>query len=768
MGASGGPDLNTQGLTTLIEVKDYRSIINNNTNFKLTDSKNSVSINERSFTLSSGIYDSGSKSFKLNGTDNSISIPNTPDNQFSWGSSISLLVSASAGSYILNEIDSKILYFTKNNKLTFLASPPSHMWNAYGSVCMTSNNEIILLGFRSNNTPNVLKLNLEGDIINMRRGIGTDFSYSYCYGKMIESSSFFYTPSFRGFSKTSNIFLNSYEKHTNNSTLNIYNGDMDIQDGYWYGAGPNYTEKAHMVEIENPLTNYAYFGSGNYSDDTGSLKDARGIAAGINYVFVSDTNNHRIMVLNKSNMTYHSHLGTTGNAGSSTDKFNSPQVCCTTGSYVYITDKGNNRIKVYNQTTLEYSGSFSTPNSQPKIISINNNGYMAIVDDSGKNLDVINLSNPTTPILQKTFISPSEGPGEYYQYSAKALRRSGSVIFSCDRNGTIREIFPSTLTFNPRVSHGEGDTVDLAIDDTHYYLVYENTIKKVSRSTNNTVSQITTNGSGEGEINSPRGLEVDDNYLYVADSGNHRIQIFNKSDLSFSASFGEYGSVSDGTNLNYPYSVTIDGGKLYVADKNNSKIRIYNTGSLPNASTSHSSSFSSSNPHKIRVYGDEIFSLNGDIIYVYNKLTGETKRYKDHNQGTQIGYIYSSDNLEVSEDKVFIQSAYHTSILDKETLEEERIFSPWYKCASIDDAITEDNILIDIVFTSNYKIKIFANGRESNEITYSSTHDFSTGADYIIGKKVGDYSNVELKRIAFYNRERTLEENTKEYKILIK
>src|ERR1700722_9784571 len=39
------------------------------------------------------------------------------------------------------------------------------------------------------------------------------------------------------------------------------------------------------------------------------------------------------------------------------------------------------------------------------------------------------------------------------------------------------------------------------------------------------VGQIGSNGSGNGQFNYPYGIAIKDNQLYVADTGNHRIQI---------------------------------------------------------------------------------------------------------------------------------------------------------------------------------------------------------------------------------------------------
>ena len=81
---------------------------------------------------------------------------------------------------------------------------------------------------------------------------------------------------------------------------------------------------------------------------------------------------------------------------------------------------------------------------------------------------------------------------------------------------------------------------------------------------------------GDGQFYSPYGIAIDskDN-LYVADSKNHRIQIFDSAG-NFITKFGEYGK-GDG-QFNYPYGITIDSnGNLYVADSGNDRIQIFDS-----------------------------------------------------------------------------------------------------------------------------------------------------------------------------------------------
>jgi sugar lactone lactonase YvrE len=87
-------------------------------------------------------------------------------------------------------------------------------------------------------------------------------------------------------------------------------------------------------------------------------------------------------------------------------------------------------------------------------------------------------------------------------------------------------------------------------------------------------------GTGPGEFNRPEGLCIDgQDRLYVADSCNHRIQIFS-SDGQF---IGAYGKPGKGLGeLNYPYDICVDAdGWQYVCEFGNSRIQIFDAKHQP-------------------------------------------------------------------------------------------------------------------------------------------------------------------------------------------
>eukprot|EP00731_Ephydatia_muelleri_P008484 Em0004g822a len=81
-------------------------------------------------------------------------------------------------------------------------------------------------------------------------------------------------------------------------------------------------------------------------------------------------------------------------------------------------------------------------------------------------------------------------------------------------------------------------------------------------------------GSGDGQFSFPRGISIKGDVLYVADTGNHRVQKLTSSG-KFLHKFGQQGSGQG--RFNCPVAVIIDSNnKLIVSDYSNHRIQIFN------------------------------------------------------------------------------------------------------------------------------------------------------------------------------------------------
>jgi ABC-type Fe3+ transport system permease subunit/streptogramin lyase len=87
-------------------------------------------------------------------------------------------------------------------------------------------------------------------------------------------------------------------------------------------------------------------------------------------------------------------------------------------------------------------------------------------------------------------------------------------------------------------------------------------------------------GNAPGEFNRPEGLCVDSqDRIYVADSCNHRIQVFS-SEGKFIRAYGKAGKGKG--ELSYPYDICVDAmGRQYVCEFGNSRIQVFDANDQP-------------------------------------------------------------------------------------------------------------------------------------------------------------------------------------------
>jgi hypothetical protein len=113
-------------------------------------------------------------------------------------------------------------------------------------------------------------------------------------------------------------------------------------------------------------------------------------------------------------------------------------------------------------------------------------------------------------------------------------------------------------------------------------MTYPNQVVKIwlgdTATTPTTVAGTGSYGSASNKLSDPNGIFVDTNFdLYVADSGNNRIQLFQSGQQNGTTVAGN-GSLNT-TSLNYPTGIVLDADKyLFIVDSGNNRI----VGSGPN------------------------------------------------------------------------------------------------------------------------------------------------------------------------------------------
>ena len=88
-------------------------------------------------------------------------------------------------------------------------------------------------------------------------------------------------------------------------------------------------------------------------------------------------------------------------------------------------------------------------------------------------------------------------------------------------------------------------------------------------------------GSSNAQLRNPMGVAVSatGGRIYVADVGNHRVQIFDGATHNYIATLGTNGSAgASNAQLHYPMGVAVSAtdNRIYVADRNNNRVQVFN------------------------------------------------------------------------------------------------------------------------------------------------------------------------------------------------
>ena len=181
-------------------------------------------------------------------------------------------------------------------------------------------------------------------------------------------------------------------------------------------------------------------------------------------------------------------------------------------------------------------------------------------------------------------ITPSIVPERFYP-SDIDIDNDGNLYSLQTSNNTIQIDTPEGSFVIPTMVNNTGNEhgnllSNIAVDNSNNVYVFDSNyhrIQKFTFTTNNTLNFITkwgSSGIGNGQFLNHADISVD--YLgniYVADTGNHRIQKFNN-EGKFITKWGREG-ISRG-EFHSPYGIAVDTlGKVYVVDIGKNNIQVF-------------------------------------------------------------------------------------------------------------------------------------------------------------------------------------------------
>ena len=421
------------------------------------------------------------------------------------------------------------------------------------------------------------------------------------------------------------------------------------------GDGNLWTVDRHRVAQYDPSGNFLQEfppdDPWNAGDDNSHFNTPRGIAFDSEgRMYISDSENHRIQVYTfdvARTPVYSTTIGVTGEPGDDDAHFNYPaQIFVNSGDFLYVTDVNNYRIQRcsyadgWTCSTIHGTGSAGDGSDALDLayglaagLGTGGSGDFYIADSA--NGRVKECSADMFGWTCHTFVEGLDWP------AGVAVDTTGKVYVSSYHDHTIRtydsdgnelSLFKgaSDAPYVPDDSHYNtpyGVAVDeigniFIVEEKGYRLIKLNAAGElqwavgqpgiygsdnahfgdywrgptdvavnssgnvyvadtgnhriqVFDSSGTYVTTLGSSGSGDDQFQDPYGVAVDSNdHIYVADEENHRVQIFN-SDHTYRATLGATDDPgSDNSRFDHPRGVAVDShGNVYVADRDNARVQ---------------------------------------------------------------------------------------------------------------------------------------------------------------------------------------------------
>ncbi|MBM4249814.1 MAG: hypothetical protein FJ149_10375, partial [Euryarchaeota archaeon] len=287
-------------------------------------------------------------------------------------------------------------------------------------------------------------------------------------------------------------------------------------------------------------------------------------------IYVSDTLNHRVQIFTALGGLA-ARLGQTGTPGYDPSHFMHPRgLEVGTDGRVFVADGGghppgtlasNHRVLVFFDLAdgaadfqlgiTGQPGNTSLNLNQPWDVSVNGAGRIAVADKG------ITLSGPMT-FHQGTRVQLFNGLGD------------AAADYTLGVSG-LPGMDSTRLSFPRGVGETEDGSVFVADTGNNRVVLFKN---DGGASADLVLNPSGTAGSGQGQFRAPSDVDLDaSGRIFVADTGNHRISVFDGSGvpLYILGETGVYGS--DDRHLSGPEGLKVaDDGKLYIADTGNHRV----------------------------------------------------------------------------------------------------------------------------------------------------------------------------------------------------
>ena len=152
-------------------------------------------------------------------------------------------------------------------------------------------------------------------------------------------------------------------------------------------------------------------------------------------------------------------------------------------------------------------------------------------------------------------------------FNSRKVEKPEAILGIKDKAGDSNTQFK-----NPYGIAVANNLIYVADTNNHRVQIFDDKSKKYIA----TLGKTGSGGSSNTQLMSPMGVTVANNRIYVADTGNQRVQIFDEVTRNYIATLGTTGSEgTSNTQFNIPFCVAVAKNRIYVADSENHRVQIF-------------------------------------------------------------------------------------------------------------------------------------------------------------------------------------------------
>ena len=343
-------------------------------------------------------------------------------------------------------------------------------------------------------------------------------------------------------------------------------------------------------------------------------------------LYIADSNANKVRMVTRANIiTTYAGVGTSGSSGdndaATSAQLNQPQGVAVDmiSGYVYIADTGNGRIRVVNNNTgtiTTFAGNYSSNNYydcaatsarlfNPTVVAVDRVGNVYI----GTGIQYTWNNNQVLFVARGSgFLTLLAGSGAYFNSPPTYDGPATSALL----------YYPSGIAIDVDLNVYIATTSQSQTNNQVLVVAHNTSIITVFAGIGGYNNYVFNNGDGglatNAALRSPSGVAVDiDGNVFISDQGNSNVRMVTAGTGIISTYVGGgNGALGDGgsatsASLNYPGGLAVDskGYNLYIADKNNYRVRkvtnMFNNptkqpSSAPSSVPSHPSGQPSSRP----------------------------------------------------------------------------------------------------------------------------------------------------------------------------